>query len=116
MGGRRCFITSGAFGHGLLCRLPPLVQQNLRRPHCSTLVMNSTCLERQGTLAVDSLDSGKPSKCPKFYTNRILGEQNLRQKVRKFRHNLNRDKITYLIKYALTVQFSIAQEKLPWVK
>ena len=26
----------------------------------------------------------RPSKCPKLYANRILGEQNLRQKVRKF--------------------------------
>ena len=49
----------------------------------------------------------RPSKCPKFYTNRILGEQNLRQKVRKFGQNLNRDIMTYLIKYTLTVQFSI---------
>ena len=29
----------------------------------------------------------------------ILGEQNLRQKVHNFCQNLNRDKITYLIKY-----------------
>ena len=49
----------------------------------------------------------RPSKCPKLYTNRILGEQNLRQKVRKFGQNLNRDIMTYLIKYTLTVQFSI---------
>ena len=49
----------------------------------------------------------RPSKCPKFYTNRILGEQNLRQKVRKFGQNLNRDKLTYLIQYTLTVQFII---------
>ena len=27
-------------------------------------------------------EDSRPSKCPKFYTNRILGEQNVRQKVR----------------------------------
>ena len=32
---------------------------------------------------------------------------NLRQKVRTFCHNLNRDKMAYLFKYTLTVQFSI---------
>ena len=41
--------------------------------------------------------TARPSKCPKFYTNRILGEQNSRQKVRKFGQNLNRNKLTYLI-------------------
>ena len=50
---------------------------------------------------------GRPSKCPKFYTNRILGEQNLRQKVRNFCQNLNCDKMIYVIKYTLTVQFLI---------
>ena len=49
----------------------------------------------------------RPSKCPKFYTNRILGEQNIRQKMHKFGHNLNRGKLTYLIQYTLTVQFII---------
>ena len=49
----------------------------------------------------------RPSKCPKFYTNRILGEQNLRQKVLKFCSNLNSNRITYLIKLTLTLQFSI---------
>ena len=39
--------------------------------------------------------SGNPSKCPKFYTNRILEEQNVRQKVRKFCQNYNRDKMAY---------------------
>ena len=39
-----------------------------------------------------------PSKCQKFYTSTILGEKNLRQKVRKCCPNLNRDKMTYLIK------------------
>ena len=34
-------------------------------------------------------------------------EQNLHQKVRKFGQNLNRDQMTYLIKYTLAVQFSI---------
>ena len=43
----------------------------------------------------------------KFYTNRILGEENLRQKVRKFCQNVNRNKMMYLIKYTLTVQFLI---------
>ena len=47
------------------------------------------------------------SKCLKFYTNRIQGEQNLRQKLRKFCQHLNYDKMAYLIKYTLTVQFSI---------
>ena len=56
----------------------------------------------------------RPSKCLKFYTNRILGEQNWRWKVRNFCPNLNCDIMTYLIKYTLTVQFSISQEKLPW--
>ena len=49
----------------------------------------------------------RPSKCQKIYTNRILWEQNLRQKVNKFCQNLNHDNIMYLIKYALTVEFSI---------
>ena len=49
----------------------------------------------------------RPSKCPKFYTNRILGEQNWCQKVRKPCQNLNCNKITYLIKYSLTIQFWI---------
>ena len=51
----------------------------------------------------------RPSKCPKFYTNRILGEQNFCQKVRKFFQNSNCNKMTYLIKYTFTVQFSIPQ-------
>ena len=58
---------------------------------------------------------GRPSKCPTFYTNRILGEQNLRQKVGKFCQNLNYDNMTFLFKYSLTVPFSIPQERLPWV-
>ena len=49
----------------------------------------------------------RPSKCPKFYTNRILEEQNLGPKVRTFCQNSNRDKMTYLINYTLTAQFSI---------
>ena len=55
----------------------------------------------------DDDDDSRPSKCPKFYTNRILGDQNLRQKMRNFGQNLNCNKMTYLIKYTLTVQFSI---------
>ena len=31
----------------------------------------------------------RPSKCPKVYTNMILGAQSLRQKVRQFGQNLN---------------------------
>ena len=37
----------------------------------------------------------RPSRCPKCYTNRILGEQNLRQQVRKFCQNLNWDKMPF---------------------
>ena len=37
----------------------------------------------------------------------ILGEQTLRQKMRKFGKNLNQEKIMYLFKYTLTVQFLI---------
>ena len=55
------------------------------------------------TLFVEQL---RPSKCPTFYTNKILGEQNLRQKVSKFCQSLNSDKMIYLIKYTLTAQFS----------
>ena len=51
--------------------------------------------------------SNRPSKCPKFYTNRIFGEQNLRQNFCKFGQNFNCNKMTYLIKYTYTVQFSI---------
>ena len=72
-----------------------------------------------------ALHSVRPSKCPKFNTNRILGEQNLRPKVRNFCQNLNCDKMMYVIKYTLRVQFLIkdytrhlrnkAILKLPWV-
>ena len=41
----------------------------------------------------------RPSKCPKFYTNRILGKPKSQQKVSKFFQNFNCKKITYLIKY-----------------
>ena len=54
-----------------------------------------------------ALVEAKPSKCPKFHASRILGEQNVHQKVLKFCQNINRDKMKYLIKYTLTVQFSI---------
>ena len=43
-----------------------------------------------------------------MYTNRIFGEQNLRQNVRKFCQKFNHNKITYIIKYSLKVQFSIS--------
>ena len=43
----------------------------------------------------------------KIYTNRIKGDQNLRQKLRKLFQHLNRRKIMYLIKYTLTEEFSI---------
>ena len=33
------------------------LQRILNSPHCSTLVIHSTCLERQRTQAVDSLES-----------------------------------------------------------
>ena len=42
----------------------------------------------------DTASISRPSKCPKLYTNRILGEQNLRKKVREFFQNLNHDKMT----------------------
>ena len=47
------------------------------------------------------------SKGNKIYANRILGEQNLYQKVRKFCQTLNHEKIMHLIKYSLTVHFLI---------
>ena len=43
-----------------LRRLPPVAHRNLRSPRCSTLVFHSTRIERQRTLAVDSLDYGVP--------------------------------------------------------
>ena len=36
----------------------------------------------------------RPSKRPKFYIDRILGEQSCCQKLRKFGQNVNRDKMT----------------------
>ena len=47
----------------------------------------------------------RPSKCSKFYTNRILGEQSLRQEVRKCYQNFNLNRMKHLVKYTLTVQF-----------
>ena len=54
----------------------------------------------------------RPSKSPYFYTNKILGEQSLRQKVRKYYQNLNRDKMTYVIKNTLksSFQYSTIQD------
>ena len=49
----------------------------------------------------------RPSKCPKLYTNRIYGKQNLRQEVRKFGQNSNCNQMMYVIKYTLRVQFLI---------
>ena len=46
----------------------------------------------------------RPSKCSKFYKERIKGELNLHQRVCNYFQNLNRDKRTYLFKYTLTVQ------------
>ena len=43
----------------------------------------------------------------KIQTSRILIKLNLLQKERKIFQNLSCDKITYLKKYTLTVQFSI---------
>ena len=48
-----------------------------------------------------------PFEFPKFYTNRISGEQKLRQKEHKYLQNLNCNKMTYFIKYTLTIGFSI---------
>ena len=39
------------------CRLQLVLQGILKSPHCSTLLIHSTCLERQRTQAVDSLAS-----------------------------------------------------------
>ena len=47
----------------------------------------------------------RPFKCPKFDASRILGEQNLRKKMGKYSQNLNCNKMAYLIKNTLTVQF-----------
>jgi hypothetical protein len=55
-----------------------------------------------GTRAKYEVPSSRSSKCPNFYTNRILGQHNLRQEMRTFCQNLNRDKMTYLIKYIFT--------------
>ena len=71
---------------------------------CTTLYYNAL---QCTVLYYNILHYTRPSKCPKFYTNRIWGEQNLRQKVRKFCQNLNRDKMTNSIKHTLTIQFSI---------
>ena len=38
------------------CILPFVLQAILKGPHCSTLLIHSTCLERQITVAVDSSD------------------------------------------------------------
>ena len=42
-----------------LRRLPPMAHKKLRSPHCSTLVIRSTRLERQRTMALDYLDSDR---------------------------------------------------------
>ena len=54
-----------------------------------------------------ALPADRPSKCPKFYTSRTLGELNLHQIVCTFCQNLNRYKIMYSITYTLSVGFSI---------
>ena len=59
-------------------------------------------MEKRATLSLGK-GCNRPSKCPKFNTNRILGIQNLRRKVRKFCQNFIHDNITYLIKYHSTV-------------
>ena len=51
--------------------------------------------------------SYRPSKCPKLYTNRILGKQNLRQEMRKYCQNSNFNQMKHLIKHTLRVEFSI---------
>ena len=40
-----------------LCRQPLVLQWILKSPHCSTILIHSTYLERQRTQAVDSLES-----------------------------------------------------------
>ena len=51
------------------CRLPLVLQGILKSPHCFTLLIHSTCLERQRTQAVDSLESPvtKVSVCRGFF-------------------------------------------------
>ena len=39
------------------CRLTLVLQGILKGPHCSTLIIHSTCLERKRTQVVDSLES-----------------------------------------------------------
>ena len=39
------------------CRLPHVLQGLLKSPHCSTLLIHLTCVERQRTQAVDSLET-----------------------------------------------------------
>ena len=39
------------------CRLPLVFQGKIKSPHCFTLLIHSTCLERQKNQAVDSLES-----------------------------------------------------------
>ena len=68
---------------------------------------------------------GRPSKCPKFYTSIISGEQNLRQKEQKICQKFYSDKITYLNIYLnkYTLQYSFQYKtiqdsyiiKLPYV-
>ena len=45
--------------------------------------------EKMDTLMLSTKAMLRPSKCPKLYTNRILGKMTLRQKVREFCQNSN---------------------------
>ena len=51
------------------CRLPLVLQGILKSLHCFTILINSTCLERQRTQAVDSLESPvtKMLLCGEFF-------------------------------------------------
>ena len=68
--------------------------------HCTT--MNTILLS-----ALKKDTHTRHYKCPKFDTNRILGNLNLRQKVHKFFQPFNCNKLTCLINYTFTEQFSI---------
>ena len=66
-----------------------------------------TVQNKEPLVCQDMIYDIRPFKCPKLYTNRSLGKQNLRRKVRKFCQNSNCNQMMYLIKYTLRVQFSI---------
>ena len=61
----KTFTANEHMGHNLFiqltdrtpCKLPLVLQGIPKSPHCATLVIHSTCLERQRTQARDSLES-----------------------------------------------------------